>query len=446
MDDGAAWVEVVDSSWEQELKELAKTKTYTLFQKQWWVSKGDKLGSGAFGKVLWVKHKDAHTQLPRAAKVIQDSRSFAHRSREQVWATEWHIHKMVTGHPNIVGLLDVYLAEGTPVDKGKLVIIMELCDRNDLRDFIHHYADVHVADATTWMLHMCTGLKHLHSCSVMHRDIKPGNCLLSHQPQMSPALKLADFGASAVLAQTGDDLHQFHRPQKQALLQDVTTFRYAAPEVLRRQNYNFSADVWGAGVIGWEMLQEDPREAAIAIEDKHRCDERVKAVEAFQKQVEANAEQAKRIPLFHLVWSMVQEDSKRPSASNTLDFAVFAATATGGSARPAQEGSALAAGEAITPNTKISPPAPAIPTSQTLGGAAKPPSAPYMSQGAHSSDMPKQALDVVIALRDLMPHLLPGDVSAFNEVPTSLAPAYSLLVLLRALAHLGEVEPDLNQT
>jgi serine/threonine protein kinase len=250
MDDGAEWVEVVDSSWEQELKELAKTQTHTLFQKQWWVSKGDKLGSGAFGKVLWVKHKDAHRQLPCAAKVIQDSRSFAHRSREQVWATEWHIHKMVTGHPNIVGLLDVYLVEGTPVDKGKLVIIMELCDRNDLRDFIHHYADVDVADATTWMLHMCTGLKHLHSCSVMHRDIKPGTCLLSHRPKMSPALKLADFGASAVLAQTGDDLHQFHRPQKQALLQDVTTFRYAAPEVLRRGNYNFSADAWGVGVIG----------------------------------------------------------------------------------------------------------------------------------------------------------------------------------------------------
>jgi serine/threonine protein kinase len=263
---------------------------------------------------------------------------------------------------------------------------------------------------------------------------------------MSPALKLADFGASAVLAQNGDNLLQFHRPQKQALLQDVTTFRYAAPEVLRHRNYNFSADVWGVGVIGWEMLQEDPREAAIAIEDNHRCDERVKAVEAFQKQVEANAEQAKRIPLFHLVWSMVQEDSKRPSASNTLDFAVFAATAKGSSALPAKKASALAAGEAAKPKTPLSPPSPALATSPTLGEAAKPASAPCMSQGAQSSDLPKRALDVVIALRDLMPHLLPGDVSAFNEVPANLAPACCLLVLQRALAHLGEVEPDLNQT
>ena len=150
------WVEVVDSTWEQDLKELGKTQTYTLFTKQWWVQK-QKLGSGSFGKVLWVQHKEGSRQLPCAAKVIESEGPPAHRPREQAWATEWHIHKIVTGHPNIVGLLNTYFGEGTPTEKGKLVIIMELCDRNDLGDFIHHYADIHLSDATTWMLHMCIG-------------------------------------------------------------------------------------------------------------------------------------------------------------------------------------------------------------------------------------------------------------------------------------------------
>ena len=88
--------------------------------------------------------------------------------------------KTVSGHPNVVELLDVYFGEEATLEKGTLVFSMERCDRNDLADSINHYADVHLVDASLWLLHMCTGLGHLHSHSIMRRDIKPGNCLLFH--------------------------------------------------------------------------------------------------------------------------------------------------------------------------------------------------------------------------------------------------------------------------
>ena len=183
----------------------------------------------------------------------------------QIMKTACFCKQKASGHPHIVELVDVYLGEETTLEKGKLVFNMELCDRNDLAYFINHYAYVHVSDATLWMLHMCTGLGHLRSHSIMHRDIKPGNCLLFHQTTWSPMLKLSDCGAAVVLARKGGK-----GPPSQSLSQDLTAFRYAASEVVRRESYEFvSADAWGIGVICWEMLQSDPREVAVGIDDRY---------------------------------------------------------------------------------------------------------------------------------------------------------------------------------
>jgi serine/threonine protein kinase len=173
-------------------------------------------------------------------------------------------------------------------------------------------------------------------------------------------LKLSDFGAAAILARKGDK-----GSQSQSLSHDMTTFRYAAPEVLRRERYDLSADVWGIGVICWEMLQSDPREPAVGIDNRDGYEARVRAVEAFQKVVETHRDDARKVPLFHLVWCLLQEASRRPSANDTLKFAVFdsspdvavAGENAGdalGQALPTPEGIALPTTEGIFPQgTKL---------------------------------------------------------------------------------------------
>ena len=181
----AAWVEIVDPKWAEELQELGRVQSCTRFSEQWWQAK-HKLGGGTFGKVLWVQHKnpqEGDPKSPCAAKIIDGRKPpshTAHRHREQTtWATEWHIHKLVSGHPNIVRLVATYYSEQTPVDKAKIVYIMELCQPQDLADFMHHYADVSISDAIIWMLHMCNGLKHLHSHNVMHSGSCNGQPIFS---------------------------------------------------------------------------------------------------------------------------------------------------------------------------------------------------------------------------------------------------------------------------
>jgi hypothetical protein len=236
-------------------------------------------------------------------------------------------------------------------------------------------------------------------------------------------LKLSDFGAAAILARKGDK-----GSQPQSLSHDMTTFRYAAPEVLRRERYDLSADVWGIGVICWEMLQSDPREPAVGIDNRDGYEARVRAVEAFQKVVETHRDDAPKVPLFHLVWCLLQEASRRPSANDTLKFAVFdsspdvpvAGENAGdalGQALPTPEGTALPTTEGIPPRDR------ALPTTEgtipgdlaillTPGGLHD----QGDSAAAESMGLPKEQADVVIQLKDLMPLLLPGDVPAFNQV------------------------------
>ena len=57
------------------------------------------------------------------------------------------------------------------------------------------------------------------------------------------------------------------RDSTRQLRQDVTTYRYAAPEMIKRESYNFVADVWSAGVILWEMIQKNPNVPAVEISD-----------------------------------------------------------------------------------------------------------------------------------------------------------------------------------
>ncbi len=420
------WVEVVDPKWTEELLEVGRTKSYGLFTKSWWVSK-QKLGSGAFGKVLWVQRKEPPPTHPCVAKIME-CKAKPHRSREADWAREWQIHRMVSGHQNIVDLVDVFFTEPTLIEKGNMALIVQLCERSDLAEFIQHYADVHIQDATLWMLHMCTGLGHLHTHSVMHRDVKPANCMLFHRPGLSPMLKLGDFGHSTLVVKKGEN-----RPHTVPLCHDRTTYRYGAPEVLRNENYDVSADIWGAGVICWEMLQRDPREPAVGIENEDTKDKRIVAVEVFRRQVAAQSDKALHVPLLHLAWSMLQDRFSRPSATSCLKFPVFSpahpsdtkrtsSPARGGQAAlpsPATGGQQAPAGATI----EIAP-------SPASGGEA----ARAENQVQVTGALPEKVQDALFASKALMPHLHPTDVSVFVEAANSLNEHTGNLLLLFILS------------
>lgn len=82
---------------------------------------------------------------------------------------------------------------------------------------------------------------YLHNYGIMHRDLKLENIMMSDTSDQA-IVKLVDFGLSKFVGPNGtaDELYG--------------TLGYVAPEVLKKQAYGFSCDMWGMGCIVYALL------------------------------------------------------------------------------------------------------------------------------------------------------------------------------------------------
>lgn len=207
-----------------------------------------KLGRGTYGKVLCARSTRHGKRWSCAVKIMEKKPDDVETLTD--WAEEWHIWHTLCPHPNILQLYEVYFGQNGAHQA--VAMVSELMDR-DLRVFMMHYCRVGLEDARTWMLDLCTGLGHMHSHQVAHRDVKPANCLLKHQPGGPLQLVIGDFGQAALLYPK--DALADKKVTARSLNESPCTWAYAAPEVVHKHGYDFKLDIWSAGAILWQMLQ-----------------------------------------------------------------------------------------------------------------------------------------------------------------------------------------------
>ncbi|OWM86920.1 serine/threonine/tyrosine-protein kinase HT1 [Punica granatum] len=140
-------------------------------------------------------------------------------------------------------------------------IITEYLSEGSLRAFLHKLErkSIPLQKLLSISLDMARGMEYVHSQGVIHRDLKPENILIDENFH----LKIADFGIACDAAHCD------------TLADDPGTYRWMAPEMIKRKSYGRKVDVYSFGLILWEMVAgaipyEDmtPVQAAYAVLNK----------------------------------------------------------------------------------------------------------------------------------------------------------------------------------
>jgi eukaryotic-like serine/threonine-protein kinase len=143
-------------------------------------------------------------------------------------------------HPNIVIVHDM------GEDDGRLFIVMELLEGEELRRVIARHAQLTLRDKLDIVRQICDGLHYAHQKGVVHRDVKPANILLLRTGQV----KILDFGIAQLAgAATQGDL------TRTGMI--MGTLRYMAPEQVRGQADRRS-DIFSVAAVSYELLSGRP--------------------------------------------------------------------------------------------------------------------------------------------------------------------------------------------
>lgn len=136
-------------------------------------------------------------------------------------------------HPNIVGVYDY------GENASQAWIVMELVEGGSLKGRLDKHERFPVPEIVRIMGEVCAALNYSHGRGVVHRDIKPGNIMLTPEGQV----KIADFGIAR--------LENSSMTQVGTL---IGTPSYMAPEQFRGEPVDLRADIWAAGVMLYQLL------------------------------------------------------------------------------------------------------------------------------------------------------------------------------------------------
>jgi tRNA A-37 threonylcarbamoyl transferase component Bud32 len=146
-------------------------------------------------------------------------------------------------HPNIVTAYDADQA-------GDLhMLIMEFVPGQSLAEVLHKKGALPVAQACNYVRQAALGLQHAHEKGMVHRDIKPGNLILTPQGQV----KILDFGLAKVASE--------RRPGKNLTTVDayLGTPEYSAPEqATDARSAKVQADIYSLGCTLYALLAGAP--------------------------------------------------------------------------------------------------------------------------------------------------------------------------------------------
>jgi serine/threonine-protein kinase len=187
-----------------------------------------KLGSGGMANVYLAEDEDLGRRV--AIKILNDryanDDAFIERFRREAKSAA------SLSHPHIVSIYDRGEAEGT------YYIAMEVIEGRSLKELLLTRGPLPIVDAVHYARQILEALRFSHRHGIIHRDIKPHNCLVGEQ-----GLKVTDFGIA-----------RYGPSQMTEAGSIMGTAQYLSPEQARGAPVTASSDLYSVGIVLYEML------------------------------------------------------------------------------------------------------------------------------------------------------------------------------------------------
>ncbi|MFD3487844.1 serine/threonine-protein kinase [Streptomyces sp. NPDC058665] len=227
-------------------------------------------------------------------------------------------------HPNIVRTRDLV------VEGDLLALVMDLVEGPDLHHYLRQNGPFSPVAASLLTAQIADALAASHADGVVHRDLKPANVLLKDDgDQLHPML--TDFGIARLADSPGlTRTHEF-----------VGTPAYVAPESAEGRPQTSAVDIYGAGILLYELVTGRPPFAGGT------------ALEVLHRHLSEEPRRPSSVP--EPLWTVMErclrkEPDERPSAVNLARALRTVASGIGVHANSAQVNAAMGVGALLAPD------------------------------------------------------------------------------------------------
>ena len=189
----------------------------------------ERLGQGGMGVVY--KAFDPQIERTVAIKVISSQRFDDPELRERFFREARAAGGLT--HPNIVVIYDLGEEAGQPY------LAMEFVDGTTMDALMYGAEPFPISRRIALLLDVCEGLAYAHNRGIIHRDVKPGNIMVTR----AGSAKILDFGLARLIS---SDLTRSNLM--------LGTMNYMAPEQIRGQSIDHRVDIFAVGVVMYELF------------------------------------------------------------------------------------------------------------------------------------------------------------------------------------------------
>ncbi|MGD1047727.1 MAG: serine/threonine-protein kinase, partial [Candidatus Krumholzibacteriaceae bacterium] len=193
----------------------------------------EKLGEGGMG----VVYKAEDTRLHRFVALKFLPPRVSDEEATQRFVNEAHAVSALD-HPNICAIHEI-----DQTDDGQMFIVMPCYEGASLETMIGR-GPLGIEEALGVASQIARGLAKAHEKGIIHRDVKPGNILVTGDG----LAKIVDFGLAKLVTQT----------KLTRMGTTLGTVRYMSPEQARGQDVDERSDIWSLGAVLYEIVTGMP--------------------------------------------------------------------------------------------------------------------------------------------------------------------------------------------